>query len=134
MTPFKIKLNSRQSIFDQVVFEATRVILAGTLKRGDTFPSVRTLAKDLKIHPNTAHKAVQHLIKERWLNVIPGKGTTVQIPPKAKARDGNVLLSNEVEQLVNEAKRLGVSKKEVIGLIDSQRWGFENVKAVSNDS
>src|SRR5690606_2843125 len=66
MTPFHIKLESGQSIFDQVVFAATRAILAGAMKPGDPFPSVRALAKDLKIHPNTAHKVIQHLIQERW--------------------------------------------------------------------
>ena len=135
MTPFKINLNSRQSIFDQVVIEATRAILAGTLKPGDSFPSVRTLAKDLRIHPNTAHKAVQHLIKEGWLFVVPGKGTTVQVPlKKARSSGDSLLLKNEIAQLVNEAKRLGVSKKKVIELINLESWGVDKVKAVSNDS
>ena len=67
MVPFKIKFTPGQSIFDQVVFAAIKSILAGELKAGEAFPSVRTLALDLKIHPNTAHKVVQHLIQERWL-------------------------------------------------------------------
>ena len=64
MVPFKIKFTPGQSIFDQVVFAAIKSILAGELKAGEAFPSVRTLALDLKIHPNTAHKVVQHLIRE----------------------------------------------------------------------
>jgi GntR family transcriptional regulator len=65
MVPFKIKFSAGESIFDQVVFAATKSILAGELKAGESFPSVRTLALDLKIHPNTAHKVVQHLITRR---------------------------------------------------------------------
>ena len=82
MTPFKIKLDSKESIFDQIVFAATKAILSGAMKLDDAFPSVRALAVDLKIHPNTAHKVVQYLIQERWLNTRPGKGTTVALPPK----------------------------------------------------
>ena len=64
MVPFKVKFNPSQSIFDQVCFAAIKSILAGELKAGEAFPSVRVLALDLKIHPNTAHKVVQHLIQE----------------------------------------------------------------------
>jgi len=72
MVPFKIRFSPGQSIFDQVCFAAIKSILAGELKAGEAFPSVRTLALDLKIHPNTAHKVVQHLVQERWLVVQPG--------------------------------------------------------------
>jgi DNA-binding transcriptional MocR family regulator len=67
MVPFRIKFSPGHSIFDQVCFAAIKSILAGELKSGEAFPSVRALALDLKIHPNTAHKVVQHLIQERWL-------------------------------------------------------------------
>ena len=46
---------------------------------------MRSLALDLKIHPNTAHKVVQHLIQERWLMAQPGVGTVVAQAPKARA-------------------------------------------------
>src|SRR3954469_4307559 len=107
MVPFKLKLIPGQSIFDQVVFAATKAILAGELKAGEAFPSVRTLALDLKIHPNTAHKVVQHLVQERWLMVQPGLGAVGAQPPKARAGDRKRLLEDEVERLVVEAMRVG---------------------------
>src|SRR6188474_2777142 len=113
MVPFKIKFNPGQSIFDQVCFAATKSILAGELKAGEPFPSVRTLALDLKIHPNTAHKVVQHLIQERWLIAQPGVGTVVAPAPKARAGDRKRLLEDEVEKLVVEAVRVGVTLGEV---------------------
>jgi GntR family transcriptional regulator len=113
MVPFKLKLIPGESIFDQVVFAATRSILAGELKAGEAFPSVRALALDLKIHPNTAHKVVQHLIQERWLAAQPGIGTVVAPTPKARAGDRKRLLEDEVEKLVVEAMRVGASLDEV---------------------
>jgi len=117
VTPFKLTLAPGKSIFDQVVFAATRSILSGVLQAGQGFPSVRALAADLKIHPNTAHKVVQHLIQERWLEVRPGIGTVVAEPPKARAGDRQRLLKDEVEQLVVEAKRVGADLDEVIDAI-----------------
>ena len=133
MTPFRIKIDPKQSIFEQVVFAATKAILGGALKVGESFPSVRALAADLKIHPNTAHKVIQHLITERWLDVSPGKGTTVALPPKARTGDRKRLLSHEVEQLVVEAKRVGASLDEVVDAIETNWKSLDVLKVVAND-
>ena len=121
VTPFKITLLPGKSIFDQIVFAATKAILGGAMRPGETFPSVRTLAADLKIHPNTAHKVIQHLIQERWLESRPGIGTVVAEPPKARAGDRKRLMKEEVDQLVVEAKRVGAGLDEVIEAIEA-RW------------
>jgi len=121
VTPLKLTLTPGKSIFDQVVFAATRAILSGALQAGQAFPSVRALAADLKIHPNTAHKVIQHLIQERWLEVRPGIGTVVAEPPKARAGDRQRLLEDEVEQLVVEARRVGATLEQVIDAI-KERW------------
>lgn len=133
MTPFKLNPQSGQSIFDQVVYAATKAILAGSLKPGDPFPSVRALARDLKIHPNTAHKAIQHLIQERWLIASPGRGTTVAPPPAARSGDRQRLLSDEVEQLVVEARRVGVTLDEVQTAVEEQWHSLTNLRVVSDD-
>jgi GntR family transcriptional regulator len=125
VTPFKLTLVPGESIFDQVVFAATRSILSGALRPGQPFPSVRTLAADLKIHPNTAHKVVQHLIQERWLEARPGIGTVVAPPPEARPGDRQRLLEDDVEKLVVEAKRVGANLDEVIAAI---RTGWKDMR------
>lgn len=121
MTLFNLTFAPGQSIFDQVVFAATKAFVSGALRPGDRFPSVRALAVDLKIHPNTAHKVVQHLIQERWLEVRPGVGTVVAEPPEARAGDKQRLLGTEIEALVVEAKRVGLDLGEVTDAIE-QKW------------
>ena len=133
MVAFKLKLIPGASIFDQVVFAATRSILAGELKPGEAFPSVRSLALDLKIHPNTAHKVVQHLIQERWLVAQPGVGTVVAQPPKARAGDRKRLLEDEVEKLVVEAMRVGAGLDEVQQAVEDTWTELRGLKVVSND-
>jgi GntR family transcriptional regulator len=133
VTPFKVKLNSGQSIFDQVVFAATKAFVSGELQPGQPFPSVRTLAADLKIHPNTAHKVIQHLIQERWLEVRPGIGTAVAELPKARPGDRQRLLKEEVEELVVEARRVGASLDDVLQAIEANWKSTQPLKAVVND-
>ena len=120
MTLFRFALRPGQSIFDQVVFAATKAFLSGEFRPGQAFPSVRTLAAEFKIHPNTAHKVVQHLIQERFLDVRPGIGTVVADLPSARAGDRKRLLRQEVLQLVVEAKRVGLELNEVVQAIESQ--------------
>jgi GntR family transcriptional regulator len=118
---FRFRLRPGEPIFDQVVYAAKKAFISGELRPGQPFPSVRALAADLKIHPNTAHKVVQHLIEERLLEVRPGIGTVVAALPEARASEKRRVLEHEVEQLVVEAKRLGLEVEEVVEAIEA-KW------------
>jgi GntR family transcriptional regulator len=133
MIPFKVKFTPGASIFDQVCFAAIKSILGGELKTGEAFPSVRSLALELKIHPNTAHKVVQYLIQERWLTAKPGVGTVVAEPPKARSGDRKQLLENEVERLVVEAMRVGASLAEVQQALKDAWRDVRALKSVGNE-
>ena len=133
VTPFRLVLVPGESIFEQVVFAATRAMLSGALQPGQPFPSVRALAADLKIHPNTAHKVIQHLVQERWLVVNPGVGTLVATPPPARAGDRRRLLQEDVEKLVVEAMRVGVRLEEVQAAVEEHWKSLRNLKVVAGD-
>jgi GntR family transcriptional regulator len=126
MTHFGLVLQPGQSIFDQLVSAAQKAILSGELTEGQAFPSVRTLAADLKIHPNTAHKAVQYLIHERWLEMRPGLGTVVASVPRTLAEMQRQLMEHEVAALIAEARRIGLSADELKRAIDA---GWEKTAA-----
>jgi GntR family transcriptional regulator len=125
MTLLRFTLQPGQSIFEQVVFAAIKAFVSGEFQPGQSFPSVRALAADLKIHPNTAHKVVQYLIQERWLEARPGIGTVVAERPEVRASDRKRLLQHEVEQLVVEAKRVGVELQDLIETIEAQWRALE---------
>src|SRR2546428_11577506 len=120
VTLFRFALRPGMSIFEQVVFAARKAFVSGEFQPGQAFPSVRALASELKIHPNTAHKVIQYLIQERWLEVQPGIGTVVAVRPPARAGDRRRLLQHEVEQLVVEALRVGVPLEDVLDAIETQ--------------
>ena len=120
VTLFRMNLHPGQSIFSQVVFAAKKALIGGEILPGQAFPSVRALAAELKIHPNTAHKVIQYLIQERLLENRPGVGTVVATLPEARAGDKKKLLKEEVQRLVVEAKRVGLRIEEVIEAIEGQ--------------
>jgi GntR family transcriptional regulator len=131
MTLFRLSLHAGESIFDQLVFAAKKAFVSGELQPGQSFPSVRSLAAEFKIHPNTAHKVVQHLIQERWLEARPGIGTVVAEMPEPRPGDRKRLLQREVEQLVVEAKRLELDIDAVIQAIEDQWAKLEKPLEVS---
>jgi GntR family transcriptional regulator len=120
VTPLRFTLRPGQSIFEQMVFAAKKAFVSGEFQPGQPFPSVRTLAAELKVHPNTALKVVQHLIQEGFLESRPGIGTVVADLPDARAGDRKRLLHQEVEQLVVEAKRIGVDLADVVKAVETQ--------------
>jgi GntR family transcriptional regulator len=131
VTPLRFELQPGQPIFDQLVFAAKKAIISGEFQPGQPFPSVRTLAADLKIHPNTVHKVVQHLIQEKLLEARPGIGTVVAELPAARKREHKRLLQREVEQLVVEAKRMGVDIGDVIRQIETEWSRIDKLWEVS---
>jgi GntR family transcriptional regulator len=111
--PFRVTLQAGPPVFEQVLYAARKAMLAGQLRPGDAFPSVRALSSALKINPNTAHKVVQNLLNEGLLEVRPGIGTVVAARPGSSAAERGRLLNGEVEALVVEAKHLGLSLADV---------------------
>ena len=121
MIPFRVYFRPGVSLYEQVVYAAKKAVISGQLRPGDPFPSVRTLSKELKINPNTAHKVVMHLVTAGLIETRPGIGTVVAVLPESSAKERTQLLGNEIEQLVVEAKKLGIGLDDMIDSI-STHW------------
>ncbi len=122
MLPFSVTLRAGDPPYRQVVYAATKAIVSGELLPGAAFPSVRELSQALKINPNTAQKVVAELVRDGLLEVKPGVGTLVTNGRRASAAERRALLSAEVEQLLVEARRLGLERDDVMNAV-SARWG-----------
>src|SRR5271170_490939 len=112
--PFHVHFRPGLSLYEQVVYAAKKAMIAGQMRPGDPFPSVRVLSKELKINPNTAHKVVTQLAASGLLEIRPGVGTVVAAHPEASAAERAQLLSQEIEELVVEAKRLGINLQDMV--------------------
>jgi GntR family transcriptional regulator len=119
--PFRVHFRPGVSLYEQVVYAAKKAVISGQLRPGDPFPSVRSLSKELKINPNTAHKVVVHLVTAGLIETRPGIGAVVAELPESSAKERTQLLGNEIEQLVVEAKKLGIGLDDMIDSI-STHW------------
>jgi len=114
MIPFQIELKAGIPIYEQVVYAVKKAIAFGQLVSGDRLPSVRNLSQELKINPNTAQKAMAHLIQEKIIEVRPGIGCTVASISPATTEQRAAILEKKIEELVVEAKRLGLNERDLI--------------------
>jgi len=119
--PFRIQFRSGVSLYEQVVYAAKKAIISGRLRPEDVFPSVRTLSKELKINPNTAHKVIASLVAAGLLETRPGIGTVVAALPESTAAERANLLGDEIEQLAVEAKKLGIALEDMLASV-SEHW------------
>ena len=115
--PFSVHFRPGVPLFEQVVYAAQKAMISGQLLPGDPFPSVRALSRELKINPNTAHKIVTQLVSDGLLETRPGIGTVVAALPDSTRKERTQLLGREVEELVVEAKRLGIDREDILDSI-----------------
>lgn len=121
MIPFRVAFRPGLPLYEQVVYAATKAMISGQMRPGDKFPSVRALSKELKINPNTAHKVVTQLLAAGLLESLTGVGTVVAALPEAAKAEKTHLLETEIEELVVEAKRLGIELDELVASM-SEQW------------
>lgn len=113
MLPFSIQFVPGEPPYEQVIYAVKKAVLAGQLRPGDRFPSVRQLSQDLRINPNTAHKAVAALQNEGILEVLPGVGTVIAKRAPVTPQQRHEILGDQLERLVVEAKRVGLPLDEL---------------------
>jgi GntR family transcriptional regulator len=114
MIPFRLTFAPGIGLCEQVVYAAKKAIVSGQMRPGDPFPSVRALSTALKINPNTAHKAITQLVAEGLIEVHPGLGTVVAARSSSTAAERSNLLRKELEQLVVEARKLGLGLEDLM--------------------
>ncbi len=121
MLHIKISPGSDVPIFRQIVDQVRVAVASEKIATGDSLPSVRALASDLVVNPNTIVRAYSELTKDGVIESQRGRGFFV-----AKRRD--VFTKRErhrrilalVQPLVAEAKTLGFSDEELLELIQEQ--------------
>lgn len=113
MLPFSIELKAGLPVAEQIIFAVKKAVVAGQLRAGDRFPSVRVLSQELRINPNTAHKVVAQLVHQGVLVTTPAVGSVVAEREAGGRKERTELLGAELEWLIVEAKKLGLSLDDV---------------------
>ena len=113
-----LTLNYRDSrpIYEQVKDGLRRLIVTGALGPDEKLPSVRSMATELAINPNTIHRAYGELESEGYIYSVPGKGSfaaPVQAPMEVRRME----LMEKLRELIAELKYLGVTDSELMALV-----------------
>jgi GntR family transcriptional regulator len=109
-----ISAGSPQSIYRQIADQIRQAIVSGNLRVGDSVPSVRQLAKELAINPNTVAKAYAELTRDGVLEGQSGRGCVVASRKNVFSKAERIRrLELVLDSLVSEALTLGFSCDEI---------------------
>lgn len=113
-----LTLNYRDSrpIYEQIKDGLRRMIVTGAMKQDEKLPSVRSLATQLSINPNTIQRAYNELEAEGYIYSVAGKGSFVSGTADADAAR-QASLTGDLRKLMGELRYLGVTAEEAMTLI-----------------
>ena len=101
-------------IYDQITRQMKGLILRGELKEGEALPSMRLLARELRISVITTKRAYEELEREGFINTVPGKGCFVAPQNPELAREDALRRAEEhLSQAVDIARTAGLSLSEL---------------------
>ena len=114
-----ITLNYRDSrpIYEQIRDGLRRLIVTGALQPDERLPSVRSMATELAINPNTIQRAYGELEAEGYIYSVPGKGSFAA--KAAEPLDGRkAKLLEKLREILTELRYLQVPKEEIFALLE----------------
>lgn len=112
-----IDYKDRRPIYEQIVERFTELILKGVLEVDSQLPSVRNLAMDLSINPNTIQKAYQELERQGFIYSIKGRGSFI-------ANNDN-LIELRKKEIINDIKELVIKGIEIGIDIDDMKLAVD---------
>ena len=113
-----IDYKDTRPIYEQVCEKFKVLILKGVLAPDEQIPSVRNLAMELSINPNTIQKAYRILEDEGLIQSHSGAKSYVSVSPEQREKIREQLLCDNVRQLVQALRQSGVEKPEALALVE----------------
>ena len=114
----------RRPIYEQVAEKLEELMLLGILGENEPLPSVRSLAMELSINPNTIQRAYAELERQGYIYKVKGKGSFVAENSVMKEKRKKDLLI-QVSEVIDEAIRLGISGEEIKNMVEIQYQAAE---------
>ena len=109
-----IDYTSRTPIYEQIVNEIERYVALGILKEKEQILSIRELASNLGVNPNTVKKAYEILENKNIIMSMSTKGTFIKENASKVKEDTINNYINHIEKIIDKLSKLGLSKEEII--------------------
>lgn len=113
----ELDLRSRQPIYEQLVEKLKQLIIHRILKQDEQLPSIRALAQQLSINPNTIQKAYRELEAQGYIYSVKGKGSFVNNLSEIDNQADIRRLKEQLRKLIAEAMFLGLTREELMRVI-----------------
>ena len=114
-----IRNTGETPIYEQIVKQIKGFILKGELKEGEALPSMRLLARDLRISVITTKRAYEELERDGFVTTVPGKGCFVAVQdPELLREDALRRVEEHLVRAVDEARAGGVTLEELKTTLD----------------
>lgn len=105
-------------LYEQITRQLKEQILQGKLEQGSILPSIRALAKELKVSIITVKRAYEELEQEGFVETTPGKGTYVSMDNRERLREIRMSqIEEKLEEAVSSAKNIGMNLEALIECI-----------------
>ena len=115
-----ISNSSQVPLYEQIESQIKNQIVNMLLKPGEPLPSIRTLAKELKVSIITTKRAYEELEKEGFIKTVVGKGTFVAEANNERLREVAMYeIENKLEEAIISAKAIGLTLEETLDIIRS---------------
>ena len=121
---FILDLKSRVPIYEQLKNKTLELIMAGMLEQDSQLPSVRSLARELGVNPNTIQKAYQDMEKEGIIYSVAGKGSFVNDIIAVKRKEIEAAMEAFVS-LCTQLKNCNVTKQQIVDCVEKIFGGEE---------
>ena len=125
MSSLTVNLKDRRPIYEQLIDQIVYLVLHGVMQPNEQLPSVRTLAGELAINPNTIQKAYAELERRGITYSVPGRGSFVSPELDVVAEEHRARVLREARVLFEEARALGMCTEDFMPLF-GQIWKEES--------
>jgi GntR family transcriptional regulator len=124
---FKIDLKNRKPIYEQVIENFKKLIIGGELVENSRVPSIRDMARELGVNPNTVQKAYRELETQKYFYTVMGQGSFIAAPPESATRAEVNALYDALTGIARELIFRGENLEKILAFIKNLE-GKENDK------
>ena len=130
MPPYQVNFRSGKPVYLQIVEQVKTAAATGALRAGDTLPSIRPLAEELRVNRNTVAKAYAELEAQGVIDTVAGKGCFIRAGQSSLRKDARrKLISDTLDDAVVQAHHLQIERTEFLRLAEDRYDAFAGRRA-----
>ena len=116
---FLVNPKSKQPLYEQLVEQLRRQLILGGMEAGAAMPSVRQLATELGINPNTIQKAYRHMEEEGMIISVPGRGSFVSDDLADMLKRQRAEQLEQTRQMISLCREMGLPKNTIDEIVET---------------